>query len=142
MTTPKLIRACYVVRRTKPYLSWGTLKIIYYAFYHSIMTYGLIFRGNSTHHDCILKLQKRIIIIIHRAQTRDPFKLLLLLLFIANGFVPSGSSTTVHKRKKKHKMTHTLKTIHNTQNYKHNKVHVPCTLKTQNGNFNLTKNLK
>ena len=40
---------------------------------------------------------------------------------------------------KKAKITHThSKTIHNKQNYKHNKVH---TLKTQNGNFNLTKDL-
>ena len=37
--------------------------------------------------------------------------------------------------------THTFKTIHYTQNYKHNKVHVLHTFKTQNGNFNLTKNL-
>jgi hypothetical protein len=73
--------------------------------------------------------------------------LLLLLLLppppppqvTANGVVPGGSGTTIHT---KHKITHTLKTIHNTQNYKHNKVHVLHTLKAQNGNFNLTKNLK
>ena len=35
-----------------------------------------------------------------------------------------------------HKITHTLKTI-----YKHNKVRVVHTLKTQNGNCSLTKNL-
>ena len=66
----------------------------------------------------------------------------LLLLFTANGFVPGGSGTTIHK---KHKITqtHALITIHNTQNYKHNKVHVLHTLKTQKWNyFNPTKNLK
>jgi hypothetical protein len=41
----------------------------------------------------------------------------------------------------KHNITHTLKTIHNTQNYKHNKLQVLHTLKRGNGAFNLTKNL-
>jgi hypothetical protein len=39
--------------------------------------------------------------------------LLLLLLLSANGFVPGGSGTIIHKI-----------ITHNTQNYKHNKVHV------------------
>ena len=56
--------------------------------------------------------------------------LLLLLLFTANGFVPGGSSPTTQKEQK---ITHVLKIMHNTQNYKHNKVHVLHTLKTQNG---------
>jgi hypothetical protein len=47
---------------------------------------------------------------------------------------------TIYKKYKIH--THTLKTIYNTQNYKHNKVHVLHTLKTQNVNSNLTKNVK
>jgi hypothetical protein len=44
--------------------------------------------------------------------------------------------------KKKHKLTHSLKTIHKTQNYKHNKEYVLHTFKTQTGNLNLTQNLK
>ena len=35
------------------------LKIIYYAFFHSIMSSGLIFWVNSTHSDYIFKLQKK-----------------------------------------------------------------------------------
>ena len=43
MIAPKLSQVCYTVRRAKPYLSWDALKMIYYIFFHSIMTYGLIF---------------------------------------------------------------------------------------------------
>jgi hypothetical protein len=71
-----------VLRRTKLYLSWDALKMIYYAFSHQIMSHGLIFWGNSTHSDYIFKLQKRIIRIIMGAGIRDSWKELLKLLKI------------------------------------------------------------
>jgi hypothetical protein len=43
---------------------------------------------------------------------------------------------------KKHKITLTHSKQYTTQHYKHNKVYVLHTLKTQNGNLSLTKNLK
>jgi len=42
--TPKLNKACYIIRRSKLYLSDDPLKIVYYAFFHSVMSYGLFFR--------------------------------------------------------------------------------------------------
>jgi hypothetical protein len=39
----KLNKACYIIRRTKQYLSNDALKMVYYTFFHSIMSYGLIF---------------------------------------------------------------------------------------------------
>jgi hypothetical protein len=38
-----------MVRVVKPFLSQGALKIMYFAFFQSVMTYGIIFWGNSTH---------------------------------------------------------------------------------------------
>ena len=46
------------------------------------------------------------------------FRILLLLLFIANGCVPVGSGITIHTHT--HKITHT----HTQSNTQHNKVHV------------------
>ena len=37
----KLNLACYVMRLVKPYVTANTLKVIYYSYFHSIMTYGL-----------------------------------------------------------------------------------------------------
>jgi hypothetical protein len=45
---PKLNKACYIIRRSKLYLSHAALKMVYYAFFHSVMSYGLIFWGSST----------------------------------------------------------------------------------------------
>ena len=50
------------------FLSNDALKMIYYAFFHSVMFYGLIFWGNSTKSKCVFKLHKRAIRIIMAAR--------------------------------------------------------------------------
>jgi hypothetical protein len=59
----KLSSACFAVRAVKPFLSQESLRIVYF---HSIMTYGLVFWGNSYHSNTVFKLQKRIIRIMVR----------------------------------------------------------------------------
>jgi hypothetical protein len=80
---PKLNNACYIIRRCKLYLSHTALKMVYYAFFHSVMSYGLIFWGNSTNSKCVFKLQKKAIRIIMGAKNNDSsrefFKLVKIL---------------------------------------------------------------
>ncbi len=57
----KLSSACYAMRSIKPYVATNTLKMIYYSYFHSIMTYGLLFWGNCTDSQKIFRLQKKII---------------------------------------------------------------------------------
>jgi hypothetical protein len=45
---PKRTTACYAIRVIKPLMSQETLVMIYYAYFHSIMNYGIIFWGNSS----------------------------------------------------------------------------------------------
>jgi len=45
----KLSTACYIIRNAKTYMSASSLKVIYYAFFHAAMRYGIIFCGNSSH---------------------------------------------------------------------------------------------
>ena len=40
---PRLNSACYCMRVVKRYVLHSTLKIIYYSYFHSVMTYGLIY---------------------------------------------------------------------------------------------------
>ena len=68
---PKLSSACFALRVVKPFLSQDSLKIVYYSYFHSIMTYGLIFWGNSHYSNIIFRLQKRIIRIIVGIRGRD-----------------------------------------------------------------------
>jgi hypothetical protein len=67
----KLNRACYAIRATKALLSLKTLKMVYYAYFHSVMTYGIILWGNSPYGDNILRIQKRILRIITNSSQRD-----------------------------------------------------------------------
>jgi len=54
-----------------PLMSLDSLKMVYYSYFHSIMTYGLIFWGNSHHSNIIFRLQKEIIRIIVGIRGRD-----------------------------------------------------------------------
>jgi hypothetical protein len=69
--TPKLNKACYIIRRSKLYLSIDALKMVYCPFFHSVMSYGLNFGGNSTHSKCLFKLQKGAIRIIMGVRNND-----------------------------------------------------------------------
>jgi hypothetical protein len=50
-----------MIRNIKPIMSIITLINVYYSYFHSVMTYGLIYWGNSLHADMIFKMQKRVI---------------------------------------------------------------------------------
>ena len=58
---PKLSSACFAIRLVKPYVSHQNLKSIYYAYFHAIMSYGVIFWGLSPGSVKVLLLQKRVI---------------------------------------------------------------------------------
>ena len=65
----KLRSACYILRILKPTLTTQNLKTIYFAYFHSILSYGIIFWGNSTGNE-IFKLQKRAIRIMTNSSNR------------------------------------------------------------------------
>jgi hypothetical protein len=67
----KLSSACYAIRTVKPLLSWESLKMVYCSYFHSIMTYGLVFWGNSCHSSIIFRLQKKAVRIIMGITDRE-----------------------------------------------------------------------
>jgi len=80
---PKLSKASYIIRSLKPLLLFESLKTVYFSTVHSIISYGIIFWGISTHSKIIFKIQKRIIRIItnsdNKISCRDLFKKLYIL---------------------------------------------------------------
>jgi hypothetical protein len=66
---PKLSKACYVLRCIGPFMSQDALKSVYYSYFHSLVTYGLIFWGNSSY--SLSRLQKKAVRIIMRSRPRD-----------------------------------------------------------------------
>ena len=79
----KLSTACCISRNVKTYMSSLSLKVIYYAFFHSAMSYGIIFWGNLSHSSVIFRIQKKAIRITegcgNRVSCRNLFKKLQIL---------------------------------------------------------------
>jgi hypothetical protein len=69
--TSKLNKACYAIRAIKPFMSLDVMKMIYFSHVHSVISYGIIFWGNSHLSDSIFKIQKRIIRVITNSGRRD-----------------------------------------------------------------------
>jgi len=59
MLIRKFSVACFAFRAIKPFVTQVTLKNVYHSYFHSIINYGIIFRGNSSYSNRIFKLQKR-----------------------------------------------------------------------------------
>jgi hypothetical protein len=57
---PKLCMARYSIRTIKHFVCQENLKSTY-SYFHSLMNYGIIFWGNSTHSIHVFRLQKRVI---------------------------------------------------------------------------------
>jgi hypothetical protein len=74
----KLSKACYIIINTKTYMPAPSLNIIYHAFFHSVMSYGIIFWGKSWHSSIIFRLHKKVIRIMegcgNRLSCRSLFK--------------------------------------------------------------------
>jgi len=67
----KLSRAFYAIGYVKHFMSQDTLRTIYFSYFHSILSYGILFWGNSAYCSDIFKIQKRIIRINVNARNRD-----------------------------------------------------------------------
>jgi hypothetical protein len=70
----KLCSAHCALRNLKHIVPQSTLRTIYYAYIHSILSYGIIFWGRSTNVSKLFILQKRIIRIITNTGVRESCK--------------------------------------------------------------------
>lgn len=70
----KLSAACFSLRQLSQLVSKETLKIVYFSYFHSIMSYGVAFWGNSTDFKQIFILQKKAIRILCKKSYRDSCK--------------------------------------------------------------------
>jgi exonuclease III len=80
---PKLCSACYLIRRMYPFFDINTLKMIYFAYFHSVMEFGIIFWGNSTESKKVLLQQKKIL----RIMTGSPVRATCRTLFCKLGIL-------------------------------------------------------
>jgi len=69
-------------RLVKPFVTINTLRMIYYYYFHSVMTYGLLFWGNSPDSIKIFRLQKKIVRIMTGCRSTDSCRKLFINLEI------------------------------------------------------------
>ena len=121
---PKLSSACFVMRSVKPYLSQQMLIAIYYSYFHSVMTYGIIFWGQSASSVRIFRLQKRIIRIMMGCRSRESCR----NLFIKLGILPLPSQyiyRLLHFVTKNKEFFFPNNKIHTFNTRQYNDLHLP-----------------
>jgi hypothetical protein len=67
----KLNTACFLIQTLQAIMSQETLRMVCFAYVHSIMSYRIIFGGNQQHSEKIFKTQKRVMRIITHSRARD-----------------------------------------------------------------------
>jgi len=121
---PKLSAACYTVRQMYHICNNDTLRSIYFAYFHSIASYGIIFWGSSSHSKRIFTLQKRIIRIMADAHPRTSCRRLfkkLEILTVPSQYICSLMSFFVGNQEK----FQTNSSVHNINTRNKHHLHRP-----------------
>jgi hypothetical protein len=70
----KLSTVCFIMRRLVHVLHTDIHRTVHFAYFHSLVKYGIVFWGNSTHMERVFLLQKRILRIMMGLGLRCPCK--------------------------------------------------------------------
>ena len=76
--------ACYAIRALKAMLSRKALKMLDFSYVHSIISYGIIFGGNTPNSTTIFRMEKKLRIIANFKEMdscRELFKTMEILPF-------------------------------------------------------------
>jgi hypothetical protein len=107
----KLSTVGFLMRKLSYILSMDNLKFVYYAYYHSLVKYGIIYWGNTSDSHKVFLMQKKILRIMMRVgpthTCRDLFKKLGLLpipcvylhslmIFMVNNIDKFQTNNSVH----------------------------------------------
>jgi hypothetical protein len=118
---------CIIQPLVSSFMSLDVLRTIYFAYVHSVISYGIIFWGNSFLSANIFKIQKRIIKIITNIGKRESCRQLfkqLQILPLHSQYIYS-LLVFVNKNKELFMSNSVIHNINNTR-YKHN-LHLPST---------------
>ncbi len=87
--TQYFIPTLQTMQPVKLYVSPSTLKMIYYSFFHSVMTYGLLFWAHTSDSIKIFRLQKKIIRIMMGCRSSDSLFFNLEILPLPSQYILS-----------------------------------------------------
>jgi len=119
----RLNRACFVIRMIQAIMSLETLRMVYFAYIHSIISYGIILRGNQPLSDRIFKIPKRLIRIIMSSRTRHSSRELFKKLEILPLYSQYIYSVSIFGIKTNIYFTQTIRSTVSTQDLKPTYIH-------------------
>lgn len=120
----KLSTACFVMRQIRDTVSAEVLRCAYFGLVQSILSYGLIFWGNSAHIDKVFVMQKKIIRCMMRVHPQTHCKPLFINLSIMT--VPSLFIFNLALNiKKQNNQFQRNNNIHNYHTRTSNQLHLP-----------------
>jgi hypothetical protein len=67
----KINKACFAIRSVKPCMPLEAMNLIYFSHFHCVLSYGIIFCGNSVHNQYIFRIHKRTNGVITNSKKRD-----------------------------------------------------------------------
>jgi len=120
----KLNTACFVILTIQAIVSLETIRMVYFAYIHSIISYGIILGGNQSYSDKIFKIQKRVIRIITSSRTRDSCRELFKKLEILHLYSQYIYSISIFVIKNKH-LFYTNNQIHSIHTRFKTNLHPP-----------------
>jgi hypothetical protein len=116
--------ACYALGNIKLMVPLDTLRIIYFTHIHSIISYGIIFWGSSSHPNKVFILQKKIISIIMNTRSRDSCREVfknMEILTLYSQYIYSLILYTVNNKY----LFNTINEIHKYRTRYNNNLHLP-----------------
>jgi hypothetical protein len=92
----KMSSACYALRNIKHVVSQEMLRMVYFANVHSVMSYGIMLWGNSSHAKKVFPLQKKCIRILANVNPKASCRLLFRKLNIMTLYAQYIYSLAMH----------------------------------------------
>jgi hypothetical protein len=71
---PKLSASCTLIKRLIHTLNPDILRMVYFAYFHSVLQHGIIFLENSTHAHRVFKLQERVVRLMSGLEPRSSYR--------------------------------------------------------------------
>jgi hypothetical protein len=120
----KLCSACYVLWNIRSVVSQDTLRIVYFAHIHSLLSYGIIFGGNSSYAKKVFMIQKESIRNITDSKPTDSWRQHFKNLKIMTMYSQYIYSLMLHTVNNKHLYTPNSEIHKYRMRYKNN-LHLP-----------------
>lgn len=70
----RLSSAAYAVKKIRQFTDVETARLVYFSYFHSLMTYGILLWGHAADRDRIFILQKRAVRAIYKMRSRESLR--------------------------------------------------------------------